>query len=233
MTAQVSVERDVLQDNLRDAQANRERFAAAGVYVLNLMSGPGAGKTTLLERTAEALSPRMRLAVIAGDLETRRDADRIGRHGVPVVQINTGGACHIEAHQIAAAADQFELSEFELLIIENVGNLVCPAEFDLGEDDKVMILSCTEGHDKPAKYPLMFRESRAMLLNKVDLLPHTNFDVEAAIADAKALNPGIEVIKLSAFTGEGLAAWFDWLESRIKATRRRPGRSARDGERER
>ena len=189
MTTQVSVERDVLQDNTRDAQANRERFARAGVYVLNLMSGPGAGKTTLLERTVEALNPRMRLAVIAGDLETRRDADRIGRHGVPVVQINTGGACHIEAHQIARAAEQFELSEFELLIIENVGNLVCPAEFDLGEHDKVMMLSCTEGHDKPAKYPLMFREARAMLLNKMDLLPHTNFDVDAAIADAKSAQP--------------------------------------------
>jgi hydrogenase nickel incorporation protein HypB len=222
MTVTVPVERNVLQDNTRDAQANRERFARAGVYVLNLMSGPGAGKTTLLERTVDALNSRMRLAVIAGDLATRRDADRIGRHGVPVVQINTGGACHIEAHQIARAADQFELSEFELLIIENVGNLVCPAEFDLGEHDKVMILSCTEGHDKPAKYPLMFREARAMLLNKVDLLPHTNFDVDAAIADAKALNPGIEVIKVSAITGEGLDAWFNWLESRIKAVRRGP-----------
>jgi len=220
MTTQVDVGRDVLQDNARDAQANRERFARAGIYVLNLMSGPGAGKTTLLERTVGALNPRMRLAVIAGDLETRRDADRIGHHGVPVVQINTGGACHIEAHQIAKAAAQFELSEFELLIIENVGNLVCPAEFDLGEHDKVMMLSCTEGHDKPAKYPLMFREARAMLLNKMDLLPHTNFDVDAAIADARALNPGIEVIKLSALTGEGLEAWFDWLESRIKAARR-------------
>jgi hydrogenase nickel incorporation protein HypB len=219
MTTQVDVGRDVLQDNTRDAQANRERFARAGIYVLNLMSGPGAGKTTLLERTVGALNGRVRLAVIAGDLETRRDADRIGRHGVPVVQINTGGACHIEAHQIAKAAEQFELSEFELLIIENVGNLVCPAEFDLGEHDKVMMLSCTEGHDKPAKYPLMFRESRAMLLNKMDLLPHTNFDVDAAIADARALNPAIEVIKLSALTGEGLDAWFDWLESRIQATR--------------
>jgi hydrogenase nickel incorporation protein HypB len=222
MTTQVDVGRDVLQDNARDAQANRERFARAGIYVLNLMSGPGAGKTTLLERTVGTLNGRMRLGVIAGDLETRRDADRIGRHGVPVVQINTGGACHIEAHQIAKAAAQFELSEFELLIIENVGNLVCPAEFDLGEHDKVMMLSCTEGHDKPAKYPLMFRESRAMLLNKMDLLPHTNFDVGAAIADAKALNPGIEVIKLSALTGEGLDAWFGWIESRINAARRCP-----------
>jgi hydrogenase nickel incorporation protein HypB len=222
MTTQVDVGRDVLQDNARDAQANRERFARAGIYVLNLMSGPGAGKTTLLERTVGTLNGRMRLAVIAGDLETRRDADRIGSHGVPVVQINTGGACHIEAHQIAKAAAQFELSEFQLLIIENVGNLVCPAEFDLGEHDKVMMLSCTEGHDKPAKYPLMFRESRAMLLNKMDLLPHTNFDVGAAIADAKALNPGIEVIKLSALTGEGLDAWFGWIESRINAARRCP-----------
>jgi hydrogenase nickel incorporation protein HypB len=220
MTTQVDVGRDVLQDNTLAAQANRERFAGAGIYVLNLMSGPGAGKTTLLERTVEALNSQRRIAVIAGDIETRRDADRIGRHGVPVVQINTGGACHIEAHQITKAVAQFELPEFELLIIENVGNLVCPAEFDLGEHDKVMMLSCTEGHDKPAKYPLMFRESRAMLLNKMDLLPHTNFDVDAAIADAKGLNPGIEVIKLSALTGDGLDAWFGWLDSRINTAKR-------------
>jgi hydrogenase nickel incorporation protein HypB len=212
----VSVAEDVLYDNARDADANRERFARAGIYVLNLMSGPGAGKTTLIERTAETLGSRMRLAVITGDIATRRDAERIERYGVPVVQINTGGACHIEAHQIADAASGFALSEFEVLIIENVGNLVCPAEFNLGEHEKAMILSCAEGHDKPAKYPLMFQEARAMLLNKIDLLPHTNFDVDAAIADARALNPEIEVIKLSAVTGEGLDTWVGWLESRIK-----------------
>jgi hydrogenase nickel incorporation protein HypB len=184
------------------------------------MSGPGAGKTTLLERTAEALGKRVRMAVITGDIATTRDADRIGRHGVPALQINTGGACHIEAHQIARAADDLKTGKLDLLIIENVGNLVCPAEFDLGEHDKVMMLSCTEGHDKPGKYPLMFQESRALILNKMDLQPHTNFDVEAALADARALNPTIEVIKMSAWKGEGLQTWFDWLLARMAATGR-------------
>jgi hydrogenase nickel incorporation protein HypB len=217
---EVSVEKDVLHDNARDAKVNRERFAKCGVYVLNLMSGPGAGKTTLLEKTAEALQKRLKLAVIAGDLETRRDADRIGAHGVPVTQINTGGACHIEAHQIARACEQFDLKQIELLIIENVGNLVCPAEFDLGETGKVMILSCAEGHDKPGKYPLMFRESQLMLINKIDLLPYTNFSVDAAIKDARALKPDLEVLKISARTGEGLDAWYRWLEAKARSAQR-------------
>lgn len=217
---EVSVAQDVLGDNARDAQRNRERFAQAGVYVLNLMSGPGAGKTTLLERTAEALAGRLRVAVIAGDLETRRDADRIGRHGVPVTQINTGGACHIEAHQIARACEAFDLAALDLLIVENVGNMVCPAEFDLGETGRVMVLSCAEGADKPGKYPLMFRESQLLLLNKVDLLPYTDFSVEAAIADARALNPRLEVLQVSARTGAGLEDWYRWLETQARAARR-------------
>jgi hydrogenase nickel incorporation protein HypB len=217
---EVTVAQDVLHDNTRNAQKNRERFARLGLYVLNQMSGPGAGKTTLLERTAQALKDRLRVAVIAGDLETRRDADRIGKHGVPVTQINTGGACHIEAHQIARACDQFDLAQLDLLIIENVGNLVCPAEFDLGETGRVMILSCAEGDDKPGKYPLMFRESQLMLLNKVDLLPHTNFSTDAATKDARALNPKLEVLKISARTGEGLEDWYRWLEVQARSARR-------------
>jgi hydrogenase nickel incorporation protein HypB len=217
---QVSVKKDVLHDNARDAQVNRERFAKAGVFVLNLMSGPGAGKTTLLEKTAEAMKGRLRLAIIAGDLATRRDADRIGAHGVLVTQINTGGACHIEAHQIAEACEQFDLAKLDLLIVENVGNLVCPAEFDLGETGRVMILSCAEGHDKPGKYPLMFKESQLMLLNKIDLLPYTNFLTDAAVADARALNPGLEVLKVSARTGEGLPEWYGWLENKARSARR-------------
>jgi hydrogenase nickel incorporation protein HypB len=219
MTTEVSVARDVLEDNTEGARKNREMFAKAGVYVLNLMSGPGAGKTTLLERTAAALGKKIRMAMVTGDIATRRDAERIERHGVPVVQINTGGACHIEAHQIARAVAEFPLVDIDAVIIENVGNLVCPAEFDLGENDKVMMLSCTEGHDKPGKYPLMFSEARVMILNKIDLLPHTNFEVAAAIADARALNPAIEVIEMAAYTGQGLDAWFGWLLSRIKATK--------------
>lgn len=219
MSKEIEVARDVLQDNAQNAETNRQRFGREGVYVVNLMSGPGAGKTTLLEKTAEALGKRLRMGVITGDIATTRDADRIGRYGVPALQINTGGACHIEAHQIARAADDLKSGKLDLLVIENVGNLVCPAEFDLGEHDKVMMLSCTEGHDKPGKYPLMFKESRALILNKMDLQPHTNFDVQAALADARAINPTIEVIKMSAWKGEGLQAWFDWLRARIAATR--------------
>jgi hydrogenase nickel incorporation protein HypB len=219
MTTEVSVARDVLEDNAQSARKNREMFAKAGVYVLNLMSGPGAGKTTLLERTAAALGKKIRMAMVTGDIATRRDAERIERHGVPVVQINTGGACHIEAHQIAKAVADFPLPDIDAVIIENVGNLVCPAEFDLGENDKVMMLSCTEGHDKPGKYPLMFSEARVMILNKIDLLAHTNFEVAAAVADARALNPNIEVIEMAAYTGQGLDVWFGWLLGRIKATK--------------
>lgn len=217
---EVKVEQDVLNDNAKNARVNRERFAKLGLYVLNLMSGPGSGKTTLLEKTAEAMKGRLRIAVIAGDLETRRDADRIGVHGVPVTQINTGGACHIEAHQIAKACEAFDLTKLDLLVIENVGNMVCPAEFDLGETGRVMILSCAEGHDKPGKYPLMFKESQLLLLNKVDLLPYTNFDTEYATKDARALNPKLEVLKISARTGEGLETWYQWLETQAKSAKR-------------
>jgi hydrogenase nickel incorporation protein HypB len=208
---------DVLSDNDRAAAANRERFRAAGVYVMNLMSGPGAGKTTLLEKTAQALAGRARVAVIVGDIQTSRDADRIGRHGVQTHQINTGGGCHLDARMIAAALDRFDLAALDVLIVENVGNLVCPAEFDLGEHDKVMILSVTEGADKPAKYPLMFCESRLMLMSKVDLLPHVDFVPEDAVADARALNPDLEVLRISSRTGEGLDAWYDWVLARRKA----------------
>jgi hydrogenase nickel incorporation protein HypB len=216
---EVAIERDVLSDNDRAAAANRARFRAAGIYVLNLMSGPGAGKTTLLERTAERLRGTVRLGVIVGDIQTRRDADRIGRHGVPVHQVNTGGGCHLDARMLTAALDVMDPKDVDVLIIENVGNLVCPAEFDLGEHDKAMILSVTEGADKPAKYPLMFCESRLMILGKVDLLPHVDFDPQAAVDDARALNPGLEVIRLSSKTGEGVDAWADWLVGRWRALR--------------
>lgn len=211
---EVRVERGVLDDQGRVAAENRERLRRAGVYCVNLMSGPGAGKTTLLERTVSEARGVMRIGVIAGDIETRRDAERIARHGVPVVQVNTGGACHLDARMLAPALDELDLSSLDVLVIENVGNLVCPAEFDVGEHDKVMILSVTEGHDKPAKYPLMFHEARLMLLGKVDLLPHVDFDCDAAVRDARAVNPDIEVIRVSSKTGEGVDEWRDWLRGR-------------------
>jgi hydrogenase nickel incorporation protein HypB len=215
----IHVESDLLASNQTIAQHNREHFSAHGVYVLNLMSGPGAGKTTLLERTLEALGGRLRVGVIEGDVQTRIDADRIARHGVPVVQINTGGACHLDARQVGSRLDQLALDELDLLVIENVGNLVCPAEFDLGEHDKVMLLSVTEGDDKPAKYPVMFQASRALLLNKIDLLEHVDFDPAKAVRAARALNLDLEVFHVSARTGRGLPAWCDWLEGRVARLR--------------
>lgn len=216
---EIEIKRDVLDDNAVAAAANRHLFTDADVYVMNLMSGPGAGKTTLLERTAEGLRGRLKLGVVAADIATDRDAERIARHGVPVVQINTAGACHTDARMLAQVLGSFDLKTLDVLILENVGNLVCPAEFDVGEHDKVMILSVTEGADKPAKYPLMFHESRLMIINKIDLLPYVDFDVEKAIADARAMNPCLEVLQMSAKTGEGMDRWLDFIESRVKVVR--------------
>ncbi len=212
---EISIKSDVLSDNTLAAHHNREHFHEHKVYVLNLMSGPGAGKTTLLERTIEALGRRLRCGVIEGDVQTRRDADRIAAKGVPVVQINTGHACHLDARMVHRNLGAFDLGALDVLLIENVGNLVCPAEFDLGEHDKVMVLSVTEGDDKPAKYPVMFHVARALVLSKVDLLPHVDFDMERAQRAARALNLDLEIFPLSAKTGAGLDAWLRWLEGRI------------------
>ncbi|MBI5512015.1 MAG: hydrogenase nickel incorporation protein HypB [Deltaproteobacteria bacterium] len=212
---EIAVKTDLLQDNNDAAHHNREHFVEHGVYVINLMSAPGAGKTTLLERTVDALQARHRLAVIEGDLQTSRDAERIARHGVQAIQINTGSACHLDARLIHQHLGALDLDALDVLVIENVGNLVCPAEFDLGEHDKVMVLSVTEGHDKPSKYPLMFHVARAMLVNKIDLLPYTDFDLDKAAKDARAYNIDLTVLPVSATTGAGMPAWYEWLEGRI------------------
>ncbi|MCK5800149.1 MAG: hydrogenase nickel incorporation protein HypB [Deltaproteobacteria bacterium] len=212
---EIHVGNDLLQENDLAAQDNRQFFIDRGVYVLNLMSGPGAGKTSLLERTVAALKDKYRIAVIEGDVQTNEDADRIARHGVPAIQINTGSACHLDARMVKKRLDSFDFEALDLLIIENVGNLVCPAEFDLGEHDKVMVLSVTEGHDKPKKYPLMFHVVKAMLINKIDLLPYVDFDMARAESDARSLNLDLDIFHLSARTGEGLDAWFAWLDDRI------------------
>jgi hydrogenase nickel incorporation protein HypB len=219
MSTEIKIEQDVLADNRANATRNRKTFGDFGVFVVNLMSGPGSGKTTLLQRTIEVMSRRLRMAVIAGDLETSRDADRLSGRGAPVIQVNTNGACHMEAHQIERIVASFDLANLDLLIIENVGNLVCPAEFDLGETERVTVLSCTEGDDKPAKYPLMFRESSLLLISKTDLLPHVYFNVDAAIADARAVHPGMQVMQLSAMRGTGMEQWYDWLAARAKSAR--------------
>jgi hydrogenase nickel incorporation protein HypB len=207
----VKVVTRILEANDRIAEENRKRFQDAGVYVVNLMGAPGAGKTTLLERTISALKPHLRIGVIEGDIVGSDDAERIGAHGIPVVQINTGGACHLDANMINEVLDDLPLKELDLLIIENVGNLVCPAEFRVGEDRKMMVLSVAEGHDKPLKYPLMFRESSALVLNKIDLLPYMNTDINKVRNDSLALNPQLKIFEVSCTTGAGIDAWAQWL----------------------
>jgi hydrogenase nickel incorporation protein HypB len=207
----VKVVTRILEANDRIAEENRKRFDEAGLYVVNLMGAPGAGKTTLLERTLKALKPSRKIGVIEGDIVGSDDAERIGALGVPVVQINTGGACHLDANMISEVLDELPLKDLDLLIIENVGNLVCPAEFKVGEDIKMMVLSVAEGHDKPLKYPLMFRESSALVLNKVDLLPYMNTDILKMRNDSLALNPKLKIFEVSCATGAGIDQWAQWL----------------------
>ena len=203
----------ILEANDRIAEENRKRFKDAGVYVLNLMGAPGAGKTTLLERTIKALKPHLNIGVIEGDIVGTDDAERIGALNVPVVQINTGGACHLDANMISEVLSDLPLKELDMLIIENVGNLVCPAEFKVGEDMKMMVLSVAEGHDKPLKYPLMFQESSALVLNKIDLLPYMNTDINKVRRDSLALNPKLKIFEVSCTTGTGIDQWAQWLSA--------------------
>ncbi len=211
------IEQDILAKNDGFAAGNRERLNGAGVLTLNLVASPGAGKTTLLTATITAVSGDMRLAVIEGDQETANDAERIRETGIPAVQINTGRGCHLDAHMIAHALDGLTLEEGGVLFIENVGNLVCPAAFDLGEHHKVAILSVAEGEDKPLKYPDMFAASDLMILTKIDLLPYVDFDVGRCVEYAHRINPDIHVLQLSARTGEGMAAWTAWIaEARLR-----------------
>jgi hydrogenase nickel incorporation protein HypB len=209
-TRRVQIEQDILSKNNAYAHENRQLLAGQGIFALNLVSGPGSGKTTLLCKTITMLGG-LPVAVIEGDQQTSQDAERIRATGAPAVQINTGKGCHLDAHMVGHAMNRLELKDDSLLMIENVGNLVCPAAFDLGEAHKVVILSVTEGEDKPIKYPDMFRAASVMLLNKIDLLPHLDFDVEAALAYARRVNPQIRVIQLSATRGEGMDEWLQFL----------------------
>ena len=211
----VTIEEDILGKNNRLAGFNRALFKDKGIFVLNLVSSPGSGKTTLLERTLRDLSTALRCAVIEGDQQTDNDARRIAATGVPVRQINTGAGCHLDAHMIMHGTDGFDMDHLDLLLIENVGNLVCPAAFDLGEHHKVAVLSVTEGEDKPLKYPQMFHNSTVMLLNKTDLLPHLDFDVEKCKEYALRVNPSILIFEVSAKSGEGMEAWYQWLRSGV------------------
>jgi len=218
-THEVTVARRILDANDRMAARNREKFATNKVFVLNVMSSPGSGKTTTLIKTIEHLKARgLHCAVVVGDICTSNDADRLAATDVPSVQINTdqfGGDCHLTAEGIDQALSGINLAEIDLLIVENVGNLVCPAEFDIGEDARAVILSVTEGEDKPLKYPLMFRQCEVALLNKIDLLPHLDFNAQLATDNIQQVHPDIPVWPMSATTGEGFAPWIEWLNDQI------------------
>ena len=216
----IPVVRNILEANERLAAANRCRFEEAGLLTVNLMSSPGAGKTSLLERTIEHLAGELRIAVIEGDIQSSYDAERIQKKGVQAVQINTDGACHLDGNMVQQALIPLDLNNLDLLIIENVGNLVCPAEFNLGEHDKVMILSVAEGDDKPLKYPLMFQLSSVLLINKIDLLPYIECSVPTIRERTRHLNPYQQVFEISCRTGEGLDAWCQWLRNRLSEVRK-------------
>ena len=220
MVRVIDVRERVMQQNDLMAAEVRRQLEDAGVPALNLVSSPGAGKTLLLERTLAALEPELRMAVVVGDVQTQNDADRLAQHTTRLVQaVVTGGACHLDARQVQTALQAIALDDTDLLFIENVGNLVCPASWDLGETAKVVVFSVTEGEDKPLKYPKMFRHARYAILNKIDLLPHLDFDVERAIGYARDVNPNLEIILTSAQTGEGMNDWYDFLRSHVARAR--------------
>ena len=218
----VQIERDILAKNDGIAQRNRAALAQRGIFALNLVSSPGSGKTTLLVRTIERLAGRLSVAVIEGDQQTSVDAERIRATGATAIQINTGKGCHLDAAMIETALGRLAPAEDSVLMIENVGNLVCPAAFDLGEAHKVVVLSVTEGEDKPLKYPDMFHAASLMLLNKVDLLPHLSFDVERCLGYARRVNPSIEILQVSATSGQGMDDWLAWIERGARAVGRQP-----------
>lgn len=207
----VTIERKILEKNDEIALRNRATFKEHRVFVLNMVSSPGAGKTTILEKTLEALRGRIRVAVIEGDVQTDLDAQRIEKYGVPAVQIVTRGGCHLEANLVQEAVKAIDLSKLDMVIIENVGNLVCPANYDLGEDVKVVVSSVTEGDDKPLKYPAMFRNAGVLLLNKIDLVPYVNARPEVLVKNALSINPHLTVFQTSAVSGQGINLWCDWL----------------------
>jgi len=221
---EIKIQKNVLSKNDELAAELRRDFARKGVLVLNMLSSPGSGKTTLLEKTARALAGKLRIAAIEGDLQTERDADRIRAAGVRAVQINTGRGCHLDANMIANILPKLEVAELDVLFIENVGNLVCPAAFDLGEDFAVLLMSVTEGDDKPAKYPTAFLKADLLVLNKLDLQPYTNFDIERFRGDVARVKPSLPMLQVSCTTEQGLESWFQWIERKTKAKRERPRR---------
>ena len=218
--SQIAVEKKVLNENQKIAAELREKFRQHNILVLNLISSPGSGKTTLLERTLESFDKSKRVVLLTGDLQTENDAKRLARWGFPVKQIVTGGTCHLDAKMIEKHLADWPLDSFDILLIENVGNLVCPSSYDLGEHFKVVILSVTEGEDKPLKYPSIFFKSELMVLSKVDLLPYVPFDPDLARQNARTVHPGMEILDVSCKTGDGMKQWLDWIEAKLAAVKR-------------
>jgi hydrogenase nickel incorporation protein HypB len=221
----VEVKEKVLIANDVLAAEIRARLRDRQVFALNFISSPGSGKTTLLERSVDLLKGSVRLGIVAGDVQTRNDAERLERHGVPVEAIETGGGCHLDARQVAKSLETIDLNDIDLLFIENVGNLVCPSSFDLGEAMKVVLMSVTEGEDKPLKYPAAFRRSSALVITKIDLVPHLQFSTQQAIDNALSVNPDLLVFSTSSYTGAGLEDWIEWLVAQVSACRRSVGRA--------
>lgn len=221
MVKVINVKQSVFEENNRIAQRNREIFDSLSLFVINLMSAPGSGKTSIIERTIEGLKGKFKIGVIEGDITSSIDAERLEKKGIPVIQLNTGGECHLDANMVSQAIENFNFNNLDIVIIENVGNLVCPAEFKVGEDIKVMILSAPEGEDKPKKYPLMFMESSALIINKIDLLPYIDTDINTLIKNATEINPKLKIFKTSAKTGEGIKEWTDWLSKKIIEKRKK------------
>lgn len=221
----ITIKENILGANTEKAAKNQKRLDKDGILAINVMSSPGAGKTSLILQTISRLKPKTRVAVIEGDVASSIDAETVHKQGVPVVQINTAGGCHLDANMTEKALDNLSLDGVDLLLIENVGNLICPAEFALGEHRKVMLLSTPEGSDKPYKYPLMFTEADVVLVNKVDLLPYLNFDIDAFNKTVTGLNPDVKIFNISCKTGEGLEVWVSWLKNEIKQMKKRHGKN--------
>ncbi len=207
--------KNILDRNQNKANDVRKILASENVLMVNIISSPGAGKTTLLERTCEELGRTFRIGVIEGDITTDRDAIRLKKYNIPIVVINTEGGCHLDSHSISKVLDSFDLVNLDVLFVENVGNLICPSQFDLGETFKLAVISTTEGDDKPAKYPMLFREAKAVLLNKIDLIPYTNFNFESFRSDLRKINSQIPIFEISCTRGDGLKEWYEWISGQI------------------
>jgi hydrogenase nickel incorporation protein HypB len=212
---EIKIMKNILDRNQNKANEVRDLLASKKVMMVNIISSPGAGKTTLLERTCEELGNKFRIGVIEGDITTDRDAQRLKKYNIPIVVINTEGGCHLDSHSISKVLDSFDLEKLDILFVENVGNLICPSQFDLGENFKLAVVSTTEGDDKPAKYPMLFREAAAVILNKIDLIPYTNFDYDSFRSDLGKLNARIPLFEVSCTNGDGMEEWYKWIENQI------------------